>query len=348
MGIQFWPREPARAPTVVAFAVWLAALQTGCASAGVVDLRPAAPIHPWALAVYPVVFRFPVSPYEAFVRGRSAAEQLSDRTGLNVFGPGEFEVSDADQDDLVRGTDLIDALDCTSRQKMEGVFAVRLTVSRAVAAQTALAFDQAGRMRAARQEQRTDVTVDVALLSLGQRRVVAEVEGHSRVDPFSTALDQDPYPSVTRLSAKLIERLIDIAGLERSRSAPETGLTTLDTPGPAMAFSFGPRQSLSAELQSLDPLDREGQLLSLFHGVDPDASDARLRLFERAPYGLVVTGAKGTAARAGLAVDDLLLTADGERLTGRYALDRHLRQGQSRLTVQRGSEKREVELRVGG
>ena len=70
-------------------------------------------------AVYPTVFRVPASPYQAFDRGRRAAELVSERTGLLVFGPGEFRIDDYDGDDLARATNLSAALRYTKARRPE-------------------------------------------------------------------------------------------------------------------------------------------------------------------------------------------------------------------------------------
>ena len=344
-GIQFsLGPPPGRGRAILAGVGLLLSLALGgCATGLAVRQRPAAPVQAWGLAVYPVVFRFQASPYEAFARGRQAAERLASRTGLAVYGPGEFRVVDPDTDDLDRGTTLPSALPYSKRRRPEGMFAVRLVVEERVSSSEAELFDASGRLRGARREERTEVSVAATLLSLATRGAVAEVAGVVRVDPFSDDLDRDPYPDVTRLSTQLVDALVQVAGLPRA-APPPSGLSTIAAPGPALRFAFGFQKSLDDQLSRLDPLDREGRLLGLFQLIDPDASSARLKLFEHAPYGLVVTAVAGAAARAGLRVDDLILTAGGERLTGRYALDRHLAAGPTRLTVERRGLERQVEL----
>lgn len=330
---------------VVAWALLL----LGCASGPTVRLRPPGPVEAWGLATYPVVFRFPVSAYEAYDRGRKVAEQLSALTGRLVYGPGEFRLDDVDHDDLQRGTNLMGALKYSKVRRPEGLAAVRVVVERRVSSGEAQVWDATGTSRGRRRgEELIEVAVHAELLSMAAHGVVAELEGTAHVDPFSVEVDRDPYPDVTRLTGQLVQALVALAGLSRAERAPDPGLRTLDVPGPALSFALGREPPLRDALGALDALEQDVRMLDLIRLVDPDASRARIRLLRNAPHGLVVVEAKGPAAASGLVPDDLLLAADGESLTGRHVLDRHLQSGSCRLTVRRAGEEREVELAVPG
>ena len=55
--------------------------------------------------------------------------------------------------------------------------------------------------------------------------------------------------------------------------------------------------------------------------------------------------AEGRAAAAGLVADDLVLACDGEPVTGRHVLDRHLAAGEVTLKVKRDGDEIELKLR---
>lgn len=317
-----------------------------CAAGPKVVRAPAAPLsEAWGIAVLPVMLRFQASPYEGFTRGRAIAEQLSTTTGRVVYGPGEFRVDKPDEDDLGRATDLLAALKYSKTRRPEQLLGVRVVVEQRVTSGGAQSVDNEGRA-GGRRIATTEVVVRTELLSMGTRNVVAELEGNAFADPFSKDLEHDPYPDVTRLTAALVERLVEIAGLEATAPVPAPGLAVVVAPAPALAWAGPAQRSLRDELGALDAIERDSRLLSLLRLLDPSEDRTRARLLRNAPHGFVVVAAEGAAARAGLQPNDLVLTADGAPLLGLHVLDRQLRAGSTKLAVLRKGEEIDVDLRV--
>lgn len=318
-------------------------LVAACAPRAIVRTAPPRPLaDAWGLAVYPVVFRFPVSGYESFERGRAVAEQLSARTGRLVYGPGEFRVDARDEDRLDRGTNLLSALRFSKERRPEALYGVRVIVEQRVTTATRQAYDSSGRLRGASAEQDVEVAVRVQVLSAYGPVPVVEVEGTAHADPFTADLERDPYPDVTKLTRELVEEAATAAGWAAA-TRPDAGLETIPVPKPALAYAFGGR-SLAQELEALDALEQDARFLRLMRARDPDAPRPRLRLYRTAPTGLVVLSVGGAAREAGLLPEDLLVSADGEALTGRHVLDRHLVSGRSVLKVRRAGEELDVAL----
>jgi hypothetical protein len=328
----------------ILLALMLGALLGACAPRSVVRTPPARPLDgAWGLAVYPVLFRFPVSGYESYDRGRKLAEQLSARTGRLVYGPGEFRLEQPHDDDLHRATNLQAALRFSKERRPEGLYGVRVLVEQRVATATRVAYDAAGRVRGATAEQEVEVAVRVSLLALHGEAPVLELEGSAKVDPFTSDLERDPFPDVTALTARLADEAAALAGWTvATAQGPE--LKVVPVPKPAMAFALPGRRSLEQELGELDALEQDARFLRLMRARDPDAPRPRLRLYRSAPAGLVVREAGGAAAKAGLLPEDLVVAADGEPLWGLHVLDRHLASGRTLLRVRRGSEELELPL----
>lgn len=315
-----------------------------CAKRSYLKQRVTAPVDAWGIAVYPVIFRIPVSPFHSFDRGRQIAERVSATTGRLVYGPGEFRLDDPDQDDPARGTNLAAALKYSKQRRPEGVVALRVIVGTRVSLGEAQGFDPGGKARRKRVEERVEVAVHAELLSMATHRVISEAEDVAMVDPFSEALDTDPYPDVTRLTKVLVDELVGDAKLARATPGPELGLKVVTVPGPALAYTVGSEPSLKDELSKLDALEGDARLMGLLQAVDPEAPRSRLRALKNSPHGLVVVAAEGRAKAAGLEPDDVLLQADGERITGRHVLDRHLAAGRTSLVVKRSGQEREVTI----
>ena len=100
--------------------------------------------------------------------------------------------------------------------------------------------------------------------------------------------------------------------------------------------------SLQDEWSKLDPLELDAKLIGLIQSVDPDGPRARVRLLKNATHGLIVTRVEGPAQAAGLEPDDLILSANGENLTGHHALERQLALGRATLKIKRAGQEREV------
>ena len=312
-----------RMMTHLVMALVLPVMLMGCAPRLVVRQTPAGAVAVTRLAVYPVLFRFPVSPYQSYARGRALAERLSTETALMVYGPGEFRVELPDDGVLGRGTNLAEVVGRGGPRTLEEAAGLRVTVSRQV---TRGESESSGRRR--RGEDLIEVLVRAELLSGAEKRVVAELEGMARVDPFADVLSADPFPEVTKLSDEMATKLVQLCGWKPSKTrAP--GLTTLPLPRPATGFAMGLSQSLESEWSVLDALDQEGRWSQLSLTLLPGATPETERLFRRAPHGLYVRVSGWGDVVAG----ELLVQADGEPLVGRQTLERHLAQGKSRITV---------------
>jgi hypothetical protein len=314
----------------------LSLLLVACASGPKVNVAPAGPVPAWGVAVYPVLFREPVSPFQSYVRGRAVAESLAETTGLLVYGPGEFRIDNPDDDDVARGTNLGELVGRGPR-RLEGLHAVRIVVARSITEGESQRVEPAGGAgRRRRGEALIEVVVRAELLSAATKQPVAELEGLARVDPFADAVTKDPFPEVTALTELLTARLVKLAGWPPQASAGR-GLKTMSLPAPAMAFSLGLNRSLAAEWGELDPLDRDGRWEGLLDLLAPGAGRAEKKLLKRAPHGLLVREAPAWAGFESVAPGELLVSADGEPLVGRQTLLRRLAAGRSRLTV-RGRE----------
>ncbi len=326
-----------KAMTRSVMALLLLAGLGGCRPRVLVRQAPAAPMAISKLAVYPVLFRFPVSPHQSFQRGRALAERLSVETALPVYGPGEFRVELPDEDLLSRGTNLGEVLGSGGARSLEGVAGLRVTVARRV---TQGESEISGRRR--RTSEQTEVVVRAELLSGAERRVVLELEGLATVDPFADALGVDPFPEVTHLTDEMVGMLVRRAGFPAGASrAP--GLVTVPVPRPATVFFLGVQRSLESEWSALDALDQDGRWSQLVTTLLPGATPEEERLLRRAPHGLFVRkGGLGDVVPG-----DLLVQADGEPLLGRQTLERHLAQGRSRITVRGRQGDRVIEWSSG-
>jgi hypothetical protein len=317
----------------------------GCAPSSVL-LKPAEPLTAaWAIGVYPVTFRFPVSPYESFVRGRALADQLSRKTNLVIYGPGEFRVINVDDDDARHGSTLTSAVRYGEHRPPEGLYAVRVIVNRLIQqSEGALMTDTEGRVRGIVHASATeDVTVREELLSVTTHGVIAEIEQKVKVDMLKTAGGEDPFPDITALSSQMLDLLIKTAGLPANRKPSTAGLVTVPVLFPALNHSANEATSLQSELSKLDAIDVEARTRALMRRADPTASRARQRLYQAHVVGLVVTQVSGSAG-AGLQPDDLILTVDYEPVFGQYALERHLADGPCTLHVRRGATEMDVTL----
>lgn len=315
-----------------------------CAKKQVIKQHVQGPVNAWAIAVYPMVFRIPVSPYQSFDRARRMAESVSEQTGKLVYGPGEYRIDDIDSDDLVRGTSLNAALPFTKERTPEGVYAVRVVVAQRVSSGESQGVDPTGKSRKRRMEERIEVAVRAELLSMKSRSIIAEAEDVTMVDPFSEEMDQDPFPDVTRLTKVLVDAILQDARLMREKPAASIGLTVMSVPRPAMAWAPVGTVSLLDEWGKLDALESDAKWIGLIQSIDAAAPRARFRALKNAPHGLVVVNSDGAAQKAGLEADDLIVAADGENLVGRYVLDRHLASGKTMLTVRRAGEDKQVVL----
>jgi hypothetical protein len=329
------------------FAVLLGLAFLGCGGRAVVRLAPLAALKSaWGIAVYPVAFRFPVSPYESYVRGQELADQLSSTTNALVYGPGEFRVIDFDDDDPRHGSTIGSAVRYSDGHTPAGLYVLRTIVKEITTKTDAVAVrDTSGHVRGIRDgDMSSEVTIRLELLSFATHVAIAHVEDTSRIDLLNVSSGGDPLPDVTRLTRKLLDIMIQTAGLEENHKPVEIGLTVVPVLAPALAFTSPGQQSLSAALSRIDAIDREARLLALVRRADPSAPRARQRVYQSVPSGLVATAVSGLAARSGLSVDDVLLTADDEPLTGRFVLDRHLANGRCVLHVRHAGTEGDVNL----
>jgi hypothetical protein len=328
---------------------WLAALAAtavlvGCAKRQLVKEPLKEPVQGWGIAVYPVVFRIPVTPYQAYDRGRRLAEMVSARTGWLVYGPGEFRVDDNDSDDLVRGTNLMGAIKYAKDRVPDGLYALRVVVAERRSSGEAQGFAPDGKSRKRRIEERVEVAVRAELLSMRTRSLVLEAEDVASVDPFSEEMERDPFPDVTRLTRDLVEAILVAAEMARIGPPPAVGLDTVAALRPAMTYAPTGTISLQEEWSKLDPLELDAKMIGLVQSVDPEAPRARARLLKNATHGLIVTRAEGPAQAAGLEPNDLILSANGENLTGLHALERQLALGRATLKVKRAGQEQELVL----
>jgi len=312
-----------------------ALLAGGCKHPPVAELHVQGPLDAWGIAVYPVAFRFPVSPYQSYERARTVAERVSTLTGRLVYGPGEFQVSRPDDDDASSATNLVSALKCSKARRPDRLLVLRLWVEQRITSGSAVVYDKAGKARAARTQEDVDVVLHAELLNVGTAALVAEIQGIARADPLKADAEKDPYPDVTRLTDVLVEALLRTAGLLLPKPLSDGGLKLVAVPGPAMRFALPDAESLRAQLDKLDPLEQDSRLMAVWHQRDPTDNRQRMRIFRSAQHGLVVLEAKDAALKAGLAENDLLLEADGEPLTGRHVLDRHLAAGPVQVKYKR-------------
>jgi hypothetical protein len=323
----------------------------------------------WGVAVYPVVFGFHVPQYQWYQRAQEIADKLNTSSKLLVYGPADFHVTHLELSDPNDATDIradppkkngpkdakqedsdaeVNTSDVhfTKRHPPTGLYALRVIVMRPDFTDVASLSKNVPASDTESSLAGTEIVVKVDLLSFGDHGIIASAEGSDKLDDtINEDIGTDQYPVITRLTDELVQRVMKKARLKMDTPRSDNGLAAMAVLGPTISYAMNKElASLQLEMAHLDDNEREEILSGLMRRIDPLASTERKQLYGASPYGLVVTAVKGTSKRAGLQLNDLLLTADGDRLTGRYVLDRHLSVGPSRVTLKRAGELKEVTL----
>lgn len=343
-------RKPAKSPVnagrlgrCLAMLCVLSIFGSGCL-AGLFSRSSSQQALAWGVAVYPVYFKFPIPQYLAYLRGQSIADRLNSATTSHVYGPADFRIQIPESPDLTEGTDLETAVRFTRTRPPMGLYALRVTVAWA---DRGWDDTQTGDVQPS--ELDGEIRVKADLLSFAEHAVVKSLESVVHHKPqFSVDIAQDPFPEVSDATAKLVDQLIANPKFFKNTKKPDGGLVVVPVLGPAVGFAFPGKKSMVTELADLkiEAVEREVILSGLTRIIDPGAPRLRQLLYSSSPYGLVVVQAEGVSKTAGLRPNDLLIAADGEKLSSRYVLDRHLALGPSRVLLKRAGEVREVTLAI--
>lgn len=299
---------------------WLtAALLLGCATAPRLRVKPPAPVDGWGIAVMPFDMDYPSSTEESYARSLEVANHLAQTTRLLVYGPGEFNVTAPDENDLRKGTDLLKRVHYTQERAPERFLALRLSAT------------ETRHLRPESRKAEVTVVVRAELLSLASPKVLAAVEGHLAKDTDATLQGGDPWPALTALTVSLVDTLVDAAGFEKLARSPLAGFEFITAPRPSIDFL-----PASGDMKKPHSLEKEAHLLRAIDGLDPTASEDRRALYKDEPWGLLVVSPSPKGKMAQLLPDDFLIDAAGDPLLGEYVLIRQLRDGPARLRLKRG------------
>ena len=336
--------------------LWIALVAPwACACASVqfhIQVRPGRALKVDSVAVYPMGFRWSEPAYRSFQLSQALVPLLIETERFAVFGPGEFKIYRASDDNPIAATDLADVL---TRHGLPPttVLALRPWAEKQVESDTKQAFDSTGHPVGQQRVERLSVLLHLEISHGEQKEDIAEITARVEQDPFAEREDTDPMPEVTRALQQMVElalQSLDEAGRLTARHVHrDIGFSYLWVPRILFDYEEPGRPALEKWLATQDLVTKEAARLAAYKfflgGQDDHTIGAMLRL----PGGLWITDSErpGDGLRRG----DVILEVAGEPATPQV-LHRHLRAvahgAKIRLDLRRGPDRVSLQFPVRG
>jgi hypothetical protein len=305
---------------------------------------PSGPLPVRLVAVFPFTFTYESQPYMSYEK---TWDQLAEAVAFGrflVLDPTEFTIHQNRPENAFATSTLV-----MKASKMgvrpDEIAVLRGRVERRVTEGAAAIFDAQGRRAGAAGTQTEIYIVRVEIFSPAARTVLVLAEQTFSRDAMAEtpAWDRNPeLSSVARtLTVRVVSELAAAAAAPALRRPPAFGYF-VNHHG-LFRYALPEGVSLDASARGLDIVEKEALRWARYQYFDRDMSDSRFKLYERHPYGLLVTSVEDEGLKsAGVKAGDVILKAGKRKLTGPHKLWRGFRRDTCArpldLTVARGNE----------
>jgi hypothetical protein len=259
-----------------------------------------------AVMVYPFGFRWETPPWRALELSQRLVDVALFEAGERAlfFGPSEFKVYRPADDNAWAASNAVTLLTSYSLRP-EAALVLRPWAEKRVESGQRELLDDKGRTVGQSNVDDTVYLGHVEVLHPSTQKIILELSGEARVDPFAERTDEgaDPTPELTRLMEGLVREALRT--LEPHLRAPrEPTPPALPTVAlvPWAAFDFAPA------LAGLDPLDAELLRQQRLRFANPTVEAPVLDRLSRLTEGLYVLSAPPGSK---LAQGDVVLSLDG-------------------------------------
>jgi hypothetical protein len=265
----------------------------GCAATGSIQLvrTRGAPVAAQAVAILPVLHKFPAGSHEAFLRILPVCDVVLARGGLFVIGPDEVKLDpillERPQEFASTGAPPAAARLGFDPQR---TLALRARVEERVQRIAKARFDRTGRASGVARDVDVRVHMVLELLAPPDGEVIVRAVGELQEDPFAETPEHDRRPLITAHLRRMAEALLQVAAPRlKMGPAPPPPLTLQVLPSPEVAEQFRlPNAASIAEVTSRDPLLGPALREIYRRGLGAEVTEVELKVLSRAPAGVLV------------------------------------------------------------
>ncbi|MBI5529843.1 MAG: hypothetical protein HY897_26260 [Deltaproteobacteria bacterium] len=305
---------------------------------------PSGPLPVRLVAVYPFTFTYESQPYMSYEKTWDQLAEAAACGRFLILDPTEFTIhQNRPENAFATSTLVMKAAKMGVRP--DEIAVLRGRVERRVTEGAAAIFDAQGKRAGAVGNQTELYIVRVEVFHPATGAVLVSAEQTFSRDPLAEtpAWDRNPELSsvVRTLSARAVAELAASASPPPLKRPP--GFAHFVNHHGLFRYALPEGVSLDASAKGLDIVEKEALRWARYQYFDKDMSDSRFKLYERHPYGLLVTSVEDEGLKAsGVKAGDVILKAGKRKLTGPHKLWRGFRRDTCakplKLMVARGAE----------
>ncbi len=241
--------------------------------------------------VYPFGFRWPEPAWRSFELSQRLIDTALDEAGETAlfFGPSEFKVYRPQDDNAWVASDAVSRL-ASQGLRADQALVLRPWAERRVQSAQRELQDAQGRPMGVSTVDETTFQGHVEVLHPSSGRVLVEVTGEAKPDPFAERVEEDPAPELTRLMEGLTRQALSaLEGTLRPPRLPSPPLARVAlVPWEAFQYAEEGRPAFAPTLASLDALDAEVVRHQRLRFANPELEPETLARLSRMPAGLYV------------------------------------------------------------
>jgi hypothetical protein len=247
-----------------------------------------------AVAVYPFGFRWDEPAYRSFELSQRLLSVATRKAGDSVvfFGPSEFEVRRAGEDHAWVGSTAVALLPPMGIRPDQGLVMRAWAERRDQRGQKEI-LNSKGKAVAIAGTEETTFIGHLELIHPSSGKVLVEISGETKVDPFAERDDDeeaDPTPELTALMSQLTEAAFEALDdqLKAVREPKELKLSLAFNPQIAFTYTEGGRPPLQALVSKMDALEADVLENARIRYANPGLPDPETARLARLPGGLYV------------------------------------------------------------